>query len=42
MRWMDIKFGKGMPDKRTYKIPVKQLGLQKVVVVRTKANGGIK
>jgi hypothetical protein len=41
MRWMDIKHGKGMPDKRTINIPVRQLGIAKVVVVKTKKNGGL-
>lgn len=41
MRYMDIKVNP-MPDKRTIKIPVRQLGFSQFVYVRTKKNGGIK
>ena len=40
MRYMDIKVNP-MPDKRTIRIPVMQLGMPKFVYVRTKRNGGV-
>ena len=41
MRYLDIKHGKGMPAKRTINIPVQSLGFSKIVIVRTRSNGGI-
>lgn len=41
MRWMDIKHGRGMPDKKVRKIAVKFVGIPKLVIVRTKQNGGV-
>lgn len=39
MKWMDfIDYG---PKPKRTAIPVRQLGLPKVVVVRTKSNGGV-
>ena len=37
-----IETGKiSIPPRRVRRVPVKQLGIKKVVVVRTKGNGGI-
>lgn len=41
MRYMDIIMKPWMPDKRTINIPIKQLGLSKVVIVKTRGNGGV-
>ena len=38
---MNIKHGKGMPDKKTIVVPVKQLGIAQFVFVKTKGNGGL-